>query len=148
MTPFLPATYQLPPVREFLRGLMDQGQTREQAKRVYREMKASKVYRNDMYQVVVRELPEGFTHLSIKRNDRDVCRDWRDFQRIKNELCGPEREGFEMYPAESRLVDGANQYHLWVLPLGLRIPLGFDDGRQVYDGPSKFGEVQRPLEQT
>jgi hypothetical protein len=68
------------------------------------------------------EIPDGI-HLSIRRMDRAPARDWRDFQRIKNQLCGPEWEGVEIYPAESRLVDGANQYHLWCFPF--KIGFGF-----------------------
>ena len=59
---------------------------------------------NDSYQVSVRDLGDGGRHLSIKR---------RDLQRIKNPLRGPDCEAVELYPAEERLVDTANQYHLW-----------------------------------
>lgn len=96
----------------------------------------STVYLNDVYQVAKRELEEGITHLSIRRIDRKPLRDWRDFQEIKNQLTDKEREGLEIFPAESRLVDGANQYHLWVLPLGSVIPTGFNDGRQVTNNPN------------
>lgn len=65
------------------------------------------------------------TWLSIKRHDRGTIRDWRDLQRIKNDVVGPECEAVELFPAESRLVDSANQYHLWALPPGERWPLGF-----------------------
>jgi hypothetical protein len=65
------------------------------------------------------------THLSIKRNDRKPIHDWRDLQRIKNEICSPEQEAIEIYPMEERLVDTANQYHLWVLPKGCCIPFGY-----------------------
>jgi len=51
-------------------------------------------------------------HLSIKRLDKHPVRDWRHFQRIKNELIGEENEAVELYPAQSRLVDTTNQYHL------------------------------------
>lgn len=90
---------------------------------------AATVWRNSLYTVTKwdRSFVAGpVTHLSIKRNDGAAVRDWRHFQRIKNELCGPEREGMEIFPAESRLVDGANQYHLWVLPAGVAVPFGFD----------------------
>ena len=76
-------------------------------------------FANDLYVVTRRQMhsdnPEApkLYHLSIRRQDREPCRDWRDFQRIKNQLCGPEWTGVELYPAESRKVDGANQYHLW-----------------------------------
>lgn len=64
-------------------------------------------------------------HLSVKRIDKAPVRHWRHMQRIKNELCGPECEGVELYPAESRLLDEANQYHLFVVPNdGYRFPFG------------------------
>src|SRR5262249_13701026 len=53
-------------------------------------------------------------HLAIFRNDRQPVHDWRDLQRVKNDICGPEAEACEIYPAESRLCDRANTYHLWV----------------------------------
>lgn len=102
------------------------------------------IWANNIYQVVVRrdaELMAGphdwppITHLSIKRLDREPIHDWRDLQRIKNELVGPENEGVELYPAESRLVDSSNQYHLWVMqsdkamfPFGYTKRLVFDEG--------------------
>jgi hypothetical protein len=47
-------------------------------------------------------------------------------QAIKNGIVGEECEAVELYPAESRLVDTANQYHLWALPSDLmRFPFGF-----------------------
>ena len=84
-------------------------------------------------------------HLSIKRNDRQSIHDWRDLQRIKNELFGPEYEAIELYPAESRLVDEANQYHLWVIAdESVKFPFGFAD-RIVAEKPG-LGAVQRPFE--
>jgi hypothetical protein len=86
---------------------------------------------NDQY-VVNKRVQEGTSngepsemiHLSIRRQDRAPIRDWRDFQRIKNQLAGPEWEAVEIYPAESRKVDGANQYHLWCFPF--KLGFGFD----------------------
>jgi hypothetical protein len=86
------------------------------------------VWLNDKYQVNVREdKKSGMTWLSIKRLDKESIHDWRDLQTIKNMLTHPEREAIELYPAESRLVDSSNQYHLWVLPLGQKVPVGWDD---------------------
>lgn len=88
--------------------------------------------------------------LSIRRDDRAPVRDWRHMQEIKNQLCGPEREGVELFPAESRLVDQANQYHLWVTRDGDGIknfawPFGFFNGRQVLDSISEATNAkQRP----
>ncbi len=103
------------------------------------------IWVNSRYQVYMRrfgEPPNVLVHLSIKRRDKREIRDWRDFQRIKNELVGPEAEAIEIFPAESRLVDTANQYHLWVFPY-LRIPFGFDSGRFVSE--ANIGSArQRP----
>lgn len=108
-----------------------------------------KVFQNNQYTVFWRE--HGFNplfgrciHLSIKRNDRAPVHDWRDLQRIKNEIVGAEAEAVELYPAESRLVDGANQYHLWCFP-GYRFPFGFQE-RMVRDQhETLLGATQRPL---
>jgi hypothetical protein len=100
------------------------------------------LYMNSKYTVGVsrkysKELGVEITHLDIKRNDKAAVHDWRDLQRIKNELCGPEREGIELYPAEQRLVDSANSYHLWVFPDGFFLPLGWTE-RLVMEGDDVF----------
>lgn len=68
---------------------------------------------------------EGPLQLAIHDRMRSTRHDWREFQRIKNEVVGPEREAVELYPAESRLVDTANEYHLWVAGEGVTIETGF-----------------------
>jgi hypothetical protein len=107
-----------------------------------------RIWTNDRYTAITRELAGGWTWLSIRRNDRAAGRDWRHFQRIKNDICGPEREALELYPAESRLVDTSNQYHLWVLPAGERLPFGYQE-REVMDADdpelARIGARQRPL---
>ena len=118
---------------------------RKTAKRVYNEEKAVDVWANDVYTVLWRhgKAADGFIYpefddwkglcgyLSIRRNDREPCDSWRDFQEIKNQIAGPEREAVQLYPAEGRLVDTSNQYHLWVLPEGITFPMGFFTDRVV-----------------
>jgi len=118
--------------------------TRQEAQRVMREhgisysdaksmlscRDAAEVWVNSRYHVhVIRDAENGFgvpvTWLSIRRHDKLPIHDWRDMQRIKNELLGPEIEAIEVYPAESRLVDTANQFHLWALPEGIPVPVGW-----------------------
>lgn len=89
-------------------------------------------------------------HLSIRRQDRQAVHDWRHFQRIKNQLAGPEWEAVEIYPAESRLVDGANQYHLWCFPfslgLGFSRRLVMNQAQSEIAFPFAAGAVQRDFE--
>ena len=107
---------------------------------------------------------DGAIHLSIRDNKRRAVRDWRHFQRIKNELAGYEREAIEIFPPESQLVDTANQYHLFVLPKGISTPFTWKEGRHVdstghsdetkawvaskgIDPETISGAVQRPYEE-
>ena len=78
-------------------------------------------YVNDLYQVQLAPCgpDNAMRHICIRRLDGSMFKDWRHFQQIKNELAGPEREGFEIYPRESRLVDTSNKWHIWVLPEGV-----------------------------
>lgn len=123
-------------------------QVRKEFERIRRE---DTVYVNDVYQVNVKEIdtPIGeMVWLSIKRRDKRVVHDWRDFQEIKNQLVGPDHEGVELYPAESRKVDTSNQYHLWVFKEpGKGFPFGWTE-REVIDGTGEIGKDgtrQRPL---
>lgn len=111
------------------------------------------LWKNDTYQVAEYDwqpaITEGWPpikHLSLKRLDREPITDWRDKQAIKNQIVGPEYEAVEIYPAESRLVDGANQYHLWVLgdrgDEPAQLPFGFFK-RSVSDTTLSSGK-QRP----
>jgi hypothetical protein len=120
---------------------------------------SSEVWRNDKYVVVVRrfaakegerwfgaEAAGAIASLSIRRDDRKAIRDWRDLQRIKNDVAGEDVEAVELFPAEGRLVDNANQYWMWCLPPGQRFPFGFAE-RAVTDGddPRFPKSKQRPL---
>lgn len=108
------------------------GVSLEAAAEAYRHgLEDVRIAKSSKYQVAVYEnAPNGFgepmVHLSIKRLDREPIRDWRELQLIKNAIVGEEVEAFEIFPAESRLVDAANQYHLFCFKPGVKIPVGFD----------------------
>lgn len=114
------------------------------------------VWLNNRYQVEVSRLKSNvadmpdMTCLSIKHLDKSVVRDWRDLQRIKNEILGPEWEGVELFPAESRLVDTSNQYWLWCVPPPMTFPFGFSEGRLVSEvevtNPHGGRSRQRPFD--
>lgn len=95
--------------------------SKETINRLYEQMKRETLYKSEHYQVAIDKTPpHGLPglivwHLSIKRNDKEPILDWRDMQDIKNKLIGPEHEMVQLFPAESRLVDSANQYHFFAL---------------------------------
>jgi hypothetical protein len=103
------------------------------------------IWINDLYQVV-KHPHQGMAHLNIRRIDGFPGRDWRHFQQIKNELCGEECEAVELYPAESRLIDQGNKYHLWVVTdPAYRFPFGWEKRDVDYtQHPGARGLRQRP----
>ena len=149
--------------KQMRRFLMDRGMTKKQAISETREMKNNECWYDatGKYKVVLHELikgtsrheqllhggfhSEGVTWLSIRRIDDTsiyLC-DWRDMQTIKNDLCSPTREAIEIYPSEERVHDTSNVFHLWVLPEGAFVPVGYMHGVDVNDTED---ETQRKLD--
>jgi hypothetical protein len=140
------------PIKDRIKAMMLMGEesgfpiSREKAKKILNEELKAQMWVNDTYTVKFREGKDAdqfvmiedwkgkCAYLSIRRNDREPVDSWRDFQEMKNQLCGPNREAVQLYPAEDRLADMANQYHVWVLPEGIMFPMGFFDGRVVSSG--------------
>lgn len=84
-------------------------------------------WRNNLYAVWISTVQTEWgpvDHLWIRRHDGRAVHSWPDFQRIKREVLvsGSDRVAVEVYPAEADLVDQANMYHLWVLPIGFAFP--------------------------
>jgi hypothetical protein len=132
-----------------IQNIIAMGFTREQAIETMKHALEAKLVKSSEYQVAIYDAGNGFglpmIHLSIKRLDKQPIHDWRVLQQIKNALMGEEFEAIELYPAESRLVDSANQYHLWVIDdPAARFPIGFTT-RLVDDQNSIGGSVQKPF---
>ncbi len=103
------------------------------------ETRNTTYWMNDLYQVARRVFPNSpVVQLNIRRRDGGpIFPDWRHFQEIKNQLVGEECEGVELYPAESRLVDTSNKYHIWChTDPKFRFPVGFAY-RRVEDADPK-----------
>lgn len=111
-----------------------------------------RMYANSIYTVIITLRGEvqpdwGMCfELSIRRTDRKAIHDWRHFQQIKNELIGEEYFALEVYPAESTLVDSANQYYLYAFEHA-DVRFGFKE-RFVAAPDAEFvkGSVQRPFD--
>jgi hypothetical protein len=103
----------------------------------------AEVFLNSRYKVAKYDDGE-IIHLSIKRLDGQALQDWRELQRIKNELLGVEAEAVQLHPAESRLLDMCDQVHLWALR-ERRFAFGFEE-RIVSEGTVLLGQTQRPFE--
>ena len=123
MKPLLPFNYCKPKAEiDFSRASASEQDLDEEAR-------DTTYWGNDLYHVARRVFPGSpLVQLNIRRLDgKPIFRDWRHFQEIKNQLVGKECEGVELYPAESRLVDTSNKYHIWChTDPNFRFPLGFE----------------------
>ena len=148
MNPLVKATAYPRSKRQLREFAQRYGVTVKRIKRVFaKHQRGVEIWLNELYVVHKKDAGDGWTELSIRRQDRGAAIDWRHKQAIKNQLCGPECEGLELYPAESRLYDTANQFFLWVrTEPGDRIPVGMDAGRHVSE-EEIGGTGQRPFDE-
>ena len=139
------SNYSQLPIKDRIKSIQDQSIklsgkkiTWKQAKETYHYIMAGTTYINNTYQVqhcVGNEVKDLYDenlrnkldYLSIKRRDKKPCRNWSDFQEIKNMLCknGENRFAVEVYPPEKFLINTSNQYHLWVFDEKIQIGFGF-----------------------
>lgn len=61
------------------------------------------------------------------RNSTGTHISWSEKQWIKNTLFGEERTAIEVFPQQSRLINEANMYHIWVFEKGFELPFGIHD---------------------
>lgn len=139
----------------FRKQFIAAGGSKTEADEAYRNVGKQETYSNDLYLVQINRecnhgfgeanLPDGMFELTIRRMDREAGMDWRHVQLIKNQLVDPECEMVELYPAESRLRDSANQY--WYYGFNnpkVRFPFGMF-GRVVNDTGGIGKSKQRKL---
>lgn len=139
--------------KQFLKMAMEKGATRQAAKDALNKMIDAECWYSDCgkYKVVKQEMkyvegdPNNLVHdpqlngmvwLSIRIDNgfEHLC-DWRDFQEIKNDLCGTDRQAVEIYPPDNMLHDTDNVFHLWVFPKGMGLAVGWTK-RDVSDHES------------
>jgi hypothetical protein len=92
-------------------------------------------FENDIYECTLRKFKDGWAlgggrwaQIGISSKDGAPRHDWREFQKIKNDLVGTNWEAVELYPDEQRLLDPSNYYILWCAP---KIPVGKFIGREI-----------------
>lgn len=86
-----------------------------------------RAYYNDFYSVQVYKVPTDLgqvLHLIVRGQINNQEPGWRDMQRIKDELIGTEYEAVQVYPKQADIVDQADVYDLWVLPIDRSLPFG------------------------
>lgn len=68
-------------------------------------------------------------HLMVShRKGQKISDHWQFLQQVKNEIMGQDRLAIEIYPPTTDLVDQVNAYHLWVFPIGFKLPFGLNSG--------------------
>ena len=72
-------------------------------------------HRNKVFSVLDRTLPDGTRHLAVASLSGERP-SWHEMQRIKDDLAGSAATAVEVYPPKQEIVDGADMFHIWVLP--------------------------------
>ena len=95
-----------------------------------------RVFANDLYAVLVRPMNTtwGKVHHLAIRTASNLEPPWRDKQRIKNELFGPDYTAIEVMPPQSEIIDQADMYHLWVMTPSRKLPFSLFDDRHKIEG--------------
>ena len=157
LKPFQLGSLGLTTFENFKAGLNTLSVSDDTLRKEFERISKDIIYINDEYQVNINKDVMAWGgeakvwHLSIKRKDKEPIHDWRDLQAIKNMLCGEEYEGIELYPAQSRVMDTANQFHIWVIMEvnGVEgiptIPIGWTNGSVQDENESINGSKQRKL---
>ena len=102
-------------------GVISQKPTLRKANTEFANLLSFRWWANDIYSAST-EWWRGRVNISYKRHDRGTDIPWQHKQWIKNDILGDVWEAVELFPAESRLLNTANQYHLWGQP---KFPFGF-----------------------
>ena len=84
----------------------------------------TRLFRNNYYFIFVYDdVPTtggNAIRVLIRANDQKPIKNhWAEIQNIKNELFGSETLAIEYFPPETKLVDKANIYWIWIFPEGV-----------------------------
>ena len=82
----------------------------------------TEVYRNRVFSVLVRHDASGATHMAVSSLS-GIRPSWYEMQRIKDDIAGETATAVEVYPPRAEVVDGADMFHIWVIPGALPFSL-------------------------
>jgi hypothetical protein len=119
--------------RRISQGLKPSRRWQRMLLRPERAADGAEIWANNVYSATLRRFSQGWmlgggpwAQIGVWCEDGEARHDWRDFQRLKNDLVGPMWEAVELYPREERLMDPSNYYLLFCAP---EIPVGIYKGR-------------------
>jgi len=93
-------------------------------------------WRSRQFLVQVFDKGGDMIRMSVNRTDANLGERWADkitwdeLQTLKREIGRGELEGFEVYPADSEIVNDANMRHLWIFKGNKKLPFGFHQDRR------------------
>lgn len=91
----------------------------------------TEAWRNQKFLVQVFDQGGAMIRMSVNRTEAGPNGRWKDgiswdeLQQCKREIGRGHLEGFEVYPAESEVVNVANMRHIWIFKSGA-LPFGFN----------------------
>lgn len=128
------------------------------AEESYQYQKRSEKWENSKYKVtfdkqcdhVHPDWPKGLKcwYISFSMKDGGHLLDWREIQEIKNQVVGEEHEAVMLFPKDSRCMDTANQFHLYIIgDKDQEFPIGWQCPKAISDDVGESNCKQRKLEE-
>lgn len=90
----------------------------------------TKAHKNKVFSVLDRTTNGNTRHLAVSSLSQ-IRPSWYEMQRIKDDLAGEDATAVEVYPPRAEIVDGADMFHIWVLPY--RLPFGIGTPEASHD---------------
>jgi hypothetical protein len=91
-----------------------------------------KAFRNSDYLAQVYQESEGWLRISVNRTHKGFGEErflagisWEKLQAIKDSLGYANCMAVEIFPEKKNIINAANMRHLWVLPQGRALPVGW-----------------------
>jgi len=127
---------------KLLKGKVPREEAKRQARAAIAETLQTPVYLSEDYQVLLMTRGPLAVHLSVRRRDNQAMQSRRDLIEIAEAFALPNSVYVELYAAESRVVDTANQYHLWSIPDRVPEWVGAGSLTALAESAMKQGEIR------
>ncbi len=72
------------------------------------------IRKNEVFACLIRPIGLGHIHFTVSSLSQ-IRPTWREAQRLKNEIAGPDITAIEVYPPQEELVDEAHMFHFWTV---------------------------------
>lgn len=110
------------------------------------ELRPKQVWCNNQLMVMLYPLDDGALRLTVRLHEhKQGVLDWDALQKIKSDCGFGDYQAFEVYPEKRDVVNARDLRHLWIMPKGVKLDIGWIRKRDDYTVIEPF-KVSKELE--